>query len=124
MSLYLAYLDEIKERKKIGLSAKPIDNGDLTKEIVSNIKDEKSKERKNSLNFLIYNTLPGTTTSAKIKANFLKQIILGEFIIEEIKPSFALELLSHMKGGPSVDVLLDLSLGDDISIAKKSADVL
>ena len=124
MSLYLAYLDEIKERKKIGLSAKPIDNGDLTKEIISIIRDEKSKERKNSLNFLIYNTLPGTTTSAKIKANFLKQIILGEFIIEEIKPSFALELLSHMKGGPSVDVLLDLSLGDDISIAKKSADVL
>ena len=31
MSLYKAYLNEIKDRKKNGLSAKPIDSGDLTK---------------------------------------------------------------------------------------------
>ncbi len=124
MSLYKAYLDEIKQRKRVGLSAKPIDNGNLAKEIVNNIKDKKNLERKNSLNFLIYNTLPGTTPSAKVKAIFLKEIIIGELIVEEITPSFALELLSHMKGGPSVEVLLDLSLGDDILIAKKSAEVL
>ena len=41
MSLYDAYLNEITERKKIGLSPKPIDNGDLTSEIVSKIKDKK-----------------------------------------------------------------------------------
>ena len=55
---------------------------------------------------------------------FLKEIITGEVIIEEITVSFALELLSHMKGGPSVDILLDLTLGENKLIAKESAEVL
>eukprot|EP01034_Spumella_vulgaris_P010333 gene10333-13110_t len=29
-----------------------------------------------------------------------------------------------MKGGPSIEVLLDLALGDDVSIAKDAATVL
>ena len=124
MSLYKAYIDEIKEREKIGLSAKPIDSGNLAKEIVSQIKNKNNSERNNSLNFLIYNILPGTTASSKVKADFLKQIIIGEAILDEISPSFAFELLSHMKGGPSVEILLDLSLGDDKLIAKKSAEIL
>ena len=124
MSLYKAYKDEIKEREKIGLSAKPIDDGELTKEIVLRIKDKNNSERNNALNFLIYNISPGTTASAKIKALFLKEIITGEVIIEEITVSFALELLSHMKGGPSVDILLDLTLGENKLIAKESAEVL
>ena len=33
-------------------------------------------------------------------------------------------MLAHMKGGPSVEVLLDLSLGEDISIAEQAAAVL
>ena len=70
MSLYKAYMDEIKEREKIGLSAKPIDDGELTKEIVLRIKDKNNSERNNALNFLIYNISPGTTASAKIKALF------------------------------------------------------
>ncbi|MDC1025303.1 bifunctional aconitate hydratase 2/2-methylisocitrate dehydratase, partial [Flavobacteriales bacterium] len=36
----------------------------------------------------------------------------------------AFELLSHMKGGPSVKVLLDLALGDQKLIANKAADIL
>ena len=124
MSLYKAYMDEIKEREKIGLSAKPIDDGELTKEIVLRIKDKNNSERNNALNFLIYNISPGTTASAKIKALFLKEIITGEVVIEEITVSFALELLSHMKGGPSVDILLDLTLGENKLIAKESAEVL
>ena len=65
---------------------------------------------KDSLNFLIYNTLPGTTSAAVQKSKFLKNIILGKTIVNEISKTFALELLSHMKGGPSVKVLLDIAL--------------
>ena len=36
-----------------------------------------------------------------------------EATVAEITPTFAFELLSHMKGGPSIEVLLDLALGDD-----------
>ncbi len=44
--------------------------------------------------------------------------------VEEISPDFSFELLSHMKGGPSVEALLNLALGTDVSVAKKAADVL
>ncbi len=54
----------------------------------------------------------------------MKEIILGESLVKEITPAFAFELLSHMKGGPSIKVLLDLALGNDIAIAKEAASVL
>jgi len=124
MSLYSKYTAEIAERKEQGLSPKPIDDGALLSEIVAQIKDLGSSFREESLNFFIYNTLPGTTDAAGVKAKFLQEIILGEVEVEEITPRFAFELLSHMKGGPSIKVLLDLALGEDESIASQAAEVL
>ena len=124
MSHYTEYIKEIEERKTQGLNPKPIDGSELLAEIISQIKDPDNEHREQSLNFLIYNTLPGTTDAAKEKANFLEEIILEKVSVEEISPKFAFELLSHMKGGPSVRVLLNLALGDQISIAKAAAEVL
>ncbi|MEM1053264.1 MAG: bifunctional aconitate hydratase 2/2-methylisocitrate dehydratase [Pseudomonadota bacterium] len=124
MSLYAAYLDEIETRKIQGLSPKPIEDGALVGELIVQIKDEGHEHRAESLNFLIYNTLPGTTSAAGVKAAFLKEIILGKTSVTEITPDFAFELLSHMKGGPSVEVLLDLALGGDAAIAKQAGEVL
>ena len=124
MSFYTDYLKEIEERKTQGLKPKPIDGSDLAKEVIAQIKDVGSEYRKDSLNFFIYNTIPGTTTAAEVKARFLKEIILGESKVEEITPTFAFELLSHMKGGPSVEVLLDLALGGEESVAKDAGEVL
>ena len=124
MSHYTEYIKEIEERKTQGLNPKPIDGSELLAEIISQIKDPGNEHREQSLNFLIYNTLPGTTDAAKEKANFLEEIILEKVSVEEISPKFAFELLSHMKGGPSVKVLLNLALGDQISIAKAAAEVL
>ncbi|NKB58387.1 MAG: bifunctional aconitate hydratase 2/2-methylisocitrate dehydratase [Alphaproteobacteria bacterium] len=124
MSLYTDYLNEIEERKSQELNPKPIEDGALLSEVISQIKDVNNEHREDSVKFFIYNTIPGTTSAASEKAKFLKEIILGDVVVEEISPSFAFELLSHMKGGPSVEVLLDLALGDDASIARQSADVL
>ena len=124
MSLYASYLDEIETRKIQGLSPKPIEDGALVAELIAQIKDEGHEHRADSLQFLIYNTLPGTTSAAGVKAAFLKEIILGKEAVAEITPEFAFELLSHMKGGPSVEVLLDLTLGDDAGVAAKAAEVL
>ncbi len=124
MSLYTDYLNEIENRKKQGLSPKPIDDGALVSELISQIKDLGNEHRELSLKFFIFNTLPGTTSAAGEKAKFLKEIILGSFALEEISPTFAFELLSHMKGGPSVEVLLDLALSDDLENAKQAAEVL
>jgi aconitate hydratase 2/2-methylisocitrate dehydratase len=125
MSLYSEYLAEIQTRKEeLGLHPKPIDSADLLSEIIEQIKDTSNEHRKDSLNFFIYNTLPGTTSAAGVKAQFLKDIILGNEVVEEISVDFAFELLSHMKGGPSVEALLDLALGDNDAVAAPAADVL
>ncbi len=124
MSLYTNYLDEIETRKAEGLHPKPIDDGALVKELVAQIKDVDHAHRAESLNHFIYNTLPGTTSAAGEKARFLKEIILGEASVDEISVPFAFELLSHMKGGPSVEVLLDLALGDNPETAGQAAEVL
>ena len=39
MSLYESYLEEIEERKGMGLNPKPIDDEALANEIISQIKD-------------------------------------------------------------------------------------
>ena len=124
MSLYQEYLKDIEVRKAKGLSPKPIDDAFLTKEVISNIKELNSKDRKDSLNYLIYNTLPGTTSAATEKAHFLKDVVTGKVLVKEINGEFALELLSHMKGGPSIEVLLDLAFSDDPVIKKAAATVL
>ncbi|UOU99570.1 bifunctional aconitate hydratase 2/2-methylisocitrate dehydratase [Chryseobacterium daecheongense] len=124
MNIYKDYIKEIEERKNQGLHPKPIDGAELLSEIIAQIKDSGNEHRADSLKFFIYNTLPGTTSAAGVKAQFLKEIILGESIVEEISPVFAFELLSHMKGGKSIEVLLDLALGDNAAIAKQAAEVL
>ena len=124
MNLYKNYLEEIQNRKKQSLKPKPIDDGNLLKEIISEIKDFNSEFRQDCINFLIFNTLPGTTSAAEEKSKFLKEIINNEISIKEISINFAFELLSHMKGGPSVRVLLDIALGEDPIIAKKALEVL
>ena len=124
MELYKNYLDEIESRKNQSLKPKPIDDGSLLKEIIFHIKDNKSEYRKDCLNYFVYNTLPGTTSAAKEKAIFLKEIISNKISVDEISIDFAFELLSHMKGGPSVKVLLDFALGEDIVLATKALDIL
>ncbi len=124
MSLYSDYLAEIEDRKTQGLHPKPIEHGALVAELVAQIKDTGNEHRDESLNFFIYNTLPGTTSAAGVKAKFLEEIIRGEALVKQITPTFAFELLSHMKGGPSVEVLLNLALGNDADVAKDAADVL
>jgi aconitate hydratase 2/2-methylisocitrate dehydratase len=124
MNTYNDYIKEIEERKIQGLNPKPIDGAELLSEIIAQIKDLDNEYRVDSLKFFIYNVVPGTTPAANLKAKFLKEIVLGQSIVAEITPAFALELLSHMKGGTSIAVLLDLALGDDVVIAKDAAEVL
>lgn len=124
MNIYEGYLKEIEDRKGKGLHPKPIDGSELLTKIIDQIKDVNNEYREDSLNFFIYNVLPGTTSAASVKAQFLYEIIIGNTIVDEISTDFALEQLSHMKGGPSVKVLLDLALGNDAAIAIKAANVL
>ena len=124
MKAYEDYLTEIKGRENQGLAPKPIDDGVLVGDLIALIQDAGSPHRADALKFFIYNTLPGTTSAAGVKAAFLKQIVLGQAVVPEITPAFALELLSHMKGGPSIAVLLDIALGENATLAVQAAEVL
>ena len=84
MTRYQAYLQEIEERKGQSLHPKPIDDAALLSEIIEQIKDSTNEHREASLNFFIYNVLPGTTSAAGVKADFLKEIILGTSKVEEV----------------------------------------
>ena len=121
---YKNYINEIKERKALSLKPMPIDGAELLKEIILQIKDRNHIYRKESIDFLIYNVIPGTTSAAFVKSKFLKEIINNEYNLDEINIDFAFELLSHMKGGPSIQVLLDLALGKNNFNAKKAANIL
>ena len=121
MELYEAYLQEIIERSKLGLGPKPIDQGDLLEEIINIILEPNSPNRNDAVKHFIYNTLPGTTGAASVKAKFLKKLILKSELLDEIDQNYAFELLSHMKGGPSVEVLLDLAFHEDVMIAQQAA---
>ena len=124
MKAYQKYINEIQERKALGLNPKPIDTTKLLQDIILQIKQKDHPERERSINFFIYNVLPGTTSAAVVKASFLKEIILENEIADEISIDFAFELLSHMKGGQSIKVLLDIALGENIKNANKAAEVL
>ncbi|MEO1696388.1 MAG: bifunctional aconitate hydratase 2/2-methylisocitrate dehydratase [Planctomycetota bacterium] len=124
MSVYTDYLDEIETRKEQGLHPKPIEDAALVEALIEQIQDAGHEHRADSLVFFIKNTLPGTTSAAGVKARFLKRIALGEIAVPEITPAFAFELLAHMKGGPSVEALIDIALGDDSGAARQAADVL
>ena len=78
MTLYDTYVAEIAARAKQGLQPKPIDDGALTAELITHITDAGSAHSKDCLHYLIYNTLPGTTSAAGVKAGFLKDIILKQ----------------------------------------------
>ncbi|MBV1858078.1 MAG: bifunctional aconitate hydratase 2/2-methylisocitrate dehydratase [Nannocystaceae bacterium] len=121
---YSEYLKEIETRKGYGLHAKPIEDAEFVEVLIEQIKDAGHEHRDESLRFFVYGVLPGTTSAAGVKAKFLKEIILGTQVVAEITAELAFEYLSHMKGGPSVEVLLDLALGDDKAVALDAAKVL
>ena len=99
MSEYKKYINEIEKRKALNLNPKPIDTANLIKEIILQIKDENHPEREKSLDFLIYNVLPGTTSAAVIKADFLKDIITKKESIKEINEDFEpVPVLDYAKG--------------------------
>ena len=78
MSKYNEYIKQIIYREVQNLHPLPIDGAEVTKEIIEQIKDATHEHRTDSLKFFIYNVLPGTTSAADVKAEFLKEIILGK----------------------------------------------
>ena len=83
MTLYTDYLEQIETRKANGLHPKPIEDAALVEVLIEQIIDQGHEHRASSLDFFIYNTLPGTTSAAGVKAKFLKKVVLGEASVSD-----------------------------------------
>ena len=70
MSAYAEYLQEIETRKGQGLHPKPVEDAALAAELIAQIIDPGHEHRKDSLDFLIYNTLPGRRAPRARKPGF------------------------------------------------------
>ena len=90
MTLYDTYVAEIAARAKQGLQPKPIDDGALTAELITHITDAGSAHSKDCLHYLIYNTLPGTTSAAGVKAggNHTRLDLNNLSLDNQIDPAF------------------------------------
>ena len=117
MELYEAYLKEIIERSKLGLGPKPIDQGNLLQEIIDIILEPEFPNRNDAVKYFIYNTLPGTTSAASVKAKFLKKIILKSELVDEIDQKYLIntEMAKNkgIFGSPTFIVENEVFWGDD-----------
>ena len=96
-NLYQTYIKEIEERKVLGLSPKPIDDGDLLAVIIDQIMDLDNKHRKSISTFYLQ-CLAGHDERCRCQSALFKAIILGESKVDEISSDFAFELLAHERG--------------------------
>src|SRR5689334_19985215 len=115
-----AYLQHEKERAKQGIPALPLNpeqTADLCKLLV---KPPKGKE-KFLLDLITNRVSPGVDPAAKVKAEFLAEVVSGKKKSPLITPSDAIKLLGTMIGGynvaPLVAALKDKKLAEEAAKA-------
>ncbi|QCD45241.1 bifunctional aconitate hydratase 2/2-methylisocitrate dehydratase [Campylobacter mucosalis] len=116
------YNDHIKERAKQGLPPLAL-NETQTKELVNLLK-QNDKNQDELIKILATRINPGVDESAKIKAEFLNEIINHELKISGIDKITAIKMLSTMLGGYNVIVLISALQNADKNVAKQACDAL
>ncbi|ABR73565.1 aconitate hydratase B [Actinobacillus succinogenes] len=108
MSNFLAqYQSHVDERAALGIVPKPLD-AEQTGQLVELLKNP-VVGRESELLSLFENRIPaGVDDAAKVKAEFLTEIVNGRESSPLISPEHAVELLGTMSGGYNVQPLIDL----------------
>ena len=123
MSVYSDYLDQIEERKKQGLH--PADRGrHLVEALIANMTDAASEHREASLDFFVRNTLPGHDQRCRRAGALPEGGRAGPERRRRDHRRLRLRAPVPHEGWPSVEVLIDIALGDDAGAAEKAAEVL
>ena len=118
------YKEQAKERKVLGIPPLPLTADDVT-EIVGALQQKKGIDEqigKELLYLLTERVPPGVDDAAKVKAEFLSQLVKKEVSSELITPEHAIQLLGTMLGGYNVAPLVDLL--DDKELGQVAADAL
>ena len=119
MDFKAKYLENVALRAKDGIPPLPL-NTDETMAVLDLLKNDKDADFAKDL--LINRISPGVDESAKIKAEFLGEILSGAIQVKSISKAEAVKILGTMVGGYNIAPLIS-ALSDE-KIAKLSADAL
>ncbi|MGP1484759.1 MAG: bifunctional aconitate hydratase 2/2-methylisocitrate dehydratase [Campylobacter sp.] len=122
MDFFTNYQKHIDERVSLGIPPLPLDANQV-EEICQLLKN--GDERQDELICLLANCVnPGVDDAAKIKAEFLNEIINFGLIINGIDKIKAIKMLESMLGGYNVIVLIKALQSNDFSVANFACEVL
>lgn len=110
--------DPTVSRRQEGLPELPLD-GVQTAAVCDLIL--RGKQVPEMLDLLLNRVAPGTGASAKVKADFLGKVAVGEVFVPGLTPFDAIKHLGYMKGGHNVPVLIGLLEREDTAKAAKEA---
>ncbi|MFW5619453.1 MAG: aconitate hydratase B, partial [Campylobacter hyointestinalis] len=120
MGFFDDYNKAKEERLKLGIPPLPLTK-EQTKEVCKLLKSSASAEL---VDLLANRVNPGVDDAAKVKAEFLNEIINHNLKCDLIDKFTAIKMLEPMLGGYSVIVLVASLHNSDESIQKAAADVL
>lgn len=121
MSFFEKYQEQVKQRAKQNIPPLP-----LTQEQVSEVIDllKKGERVEELVELLSHRVAPGVDEAAKIKAEFLNEIVEEKISIKGISKILAIELLGSMLGGYNIYPLFNALKSEDSQIAKAAANAL
>ncbi|WP_297939774.1 bifunctional aconitate hydratase 2/2-methylisocitrate dehydratase [uncultured Campylobacter sp.] len=142
MDFFTQYEKHVKEREALGVPPLPL-NEEQTRKVCELLKlesahergaggeaatpaklDENQKRIKRLINLLANRVNPGVDDAAKVKAEFLNEIINHGLVISGIDKIAAVNLLRPMLGGYSVIVLIESLKNADEAVAQAACNVL
>ena len=121
MDFKAKYLENIALRAKDGIPPLPL-NPSETNAVIDLLKNGKEVDFAKDL--LVNRIAPGVDESAKIKAEFLGEIVRGEIALQSIDKVEAIKILGTMVGGYNIAPLISALQSSDESLAKASATAL
>ena len=122
MVFFTEYEKHVKEREALGVPPLPL-NEEQTREVCELVKQGGDK-RSELINLLANRVNPGVDDAAKVKAEFLNEIINHGLEISGLDKITAVNLLRPMLGGYSVIVLLESLKNADKAVAQAACNVL
>ena len=122
MDFFTEYEKHVKEREALGVPPLPL-NEEQTREVCKLLK-QGGNRRGELINLLANRVNPGVDDAAKVKAEFLNEIINHGLEISGLDKIAAVNLLRPMLGGYSVIVLLESLKNADEAVAQAACNVL
>ncbi|NLY03343.1 MAG: bifunctional aconitate hydratase 2/2-methylisocitrate dehydratase [Campylobacter sp.] len=122
MSFFDEYEKHVRQRENLGVPPLPL-SVEQTKEVCQMLKDQNPRQSE-LIKLLKTRVSPGVDESAKVKAEFLNEILNHEQKVEGIDKKEAINMLKTMLGGYNVIVLISCLESRDNVIASGAAEAL